>query len=387
MGYVTMNTSQPQPQARQQPHPQCLPQPQPQPHARPRAQPQPQPQPQPQHQQHIHNHMTLQICSHLTLWRVVLCENSGTDVEWLMDNFSPDLSLVARPGSHSVPRNPSRQGAFPRHDHHLCPDSDCGEDCRRDRQGEDHHKSACHGVDCEWKCVHWLHLREGRSFFQGVWTRDFRQRRLQCGFQLSLQSRRTEFLHSWSYPVPHQISKICSLFSNGVDTLWVLSSCPECQSDGIQTECQSDETQTKAIFQQLFFTRVPPWEVASSGQSTLFVKWRPCGHPLEFEVCAGHVHNGLRVPSKFSPSQRSQFWLIWASRPPDTGGWTLSDSVSGSQFSSQFRCPLRFPLHGVGVERALKPWLVIPTGESDCKVTDCASHVISIHTHPHAHTC
>ena len=48
--------------------------------------------------------------------------------------------------------------------------------------------------------------------------------------------------------------------------------CPECQSDGIQTECQSDETQTKAIFQQLFFTRVPPWEVASSGQSTLFVE-------------------------------------------------------------------------------------------------------------------
>ena len=32
------------------------------------------------------------------------------------------------------------------------------------------------------------------------------------------------------------------------------------------------------------------------------------GHPLEFEVCAGYVHNGLRMPSTFS------------SRPPETEG-------------------------------------------------------------------
>ena len=31
------------------------------------------------------------------------------------------------------------------------------------------------------------------------------------------------------------------------------------------------------------------------------------GHPLEIEVCAENVHNGLRVPSNFSQSQRSQF--------------------------------------------------------------------------------
>ena len=145
-----------------------------------------------------------------------------------MDRSNLDLSLVARLGSHSAPRNPSRQGAFPRHDHHLCPDSDGGESFRKDQQGEDRYQSTCYGVDCEWKSVHWLHLREGRSYFQGVWSCDFRQRRLQCGFYQQLTactvppsqpleqlitSRRTDlFLHSWSYPVPHQISKISSLF-------------------------------------------------------------------------------------------------------------------------------------------------------------------------------
>ena len=32
----------------------------------------------------------------------VLCEDSGTDVEWLMDRFNLDLSLVARLGGHSA---------------------------------------------------------------------------------------------------------------------------------------------------------------------------------------------------------------------------------------------------------------------------------------------
>ena len=81
-----------------------------------------------------------------------------------MDKFNLDLSLVARLGSHSAPRNPSRQGAFPRHDHHLCPDSDGGESCQKDRQGED--QSTCYGVDYERRSVHWSHLREGRSYFK-----------------------------------------------------------------------------------------------------------------------------------------------------------------------------------------------------------------------------
>ena len=34
----------------------------------------------------------------------MLCENSGDDVEWLMDRFYLDLSLVARVGGHSAPR-------------------------------------------------------------------------------------------------------------------------------------------------------------------------------------------------------------------------------------------------------------------------------------------
>ena len=54
----------------------------------------------------------------------VLCENSGADVEWLMDKFNLDLSLVARLGGHSAPRTHQREGAFPWRDHHLCLDSD-----------------------------------------------------------------------------------------------------------------------------------------------------------------------------------------------------------------------------------------------------------------------
>merc|ERR1712232_289738 len=34
----------------------------------------------------------------------VLCANSGPDVDWLMDQFELDLSLIARLGGHSAPR-------------------------------------------------------------------------------------------------------------------------------------------------------------------------------------------------------------------------------------------------------------------------------------------
>jgi len=43
----------------------------------------------------------------------VLCENSGRDVEWLMDVFNLDLSLVARMGGHSVPRCHRGKERFP----------------------------------------------------------------------------------------------------------------------------------------------------------------------------------------------------------------------------------------------------------------------------------
>ena len=43
----------------------------------------------------------------------VLCEDSGTDVEWLMDKFNLDLSLVARFGGHSVPRTHRGKERFP----------------------------------------------------------------------------------------------------------------------------------------------------------------------------------------------------------------------------------------------------------------------------------
>merc|ERR1712137_620357 len=43
----------------------------------------------------------------------VLCGNSGTDVEWLMEKFALDLSLVARLGGHSAPRTHRGKERFP----------------------------------------------------------------------------------------------------------------------------------------------------------------------------------------------------------------------------------------------------------------------------------
>merc|ERR1719305_2216446 len=43
----------------------------------------------------------------------VLCENSGADVDWLMDTFDLDLSLVARLGGHSEPRTHRGKERFP----------------------------------------------------------------------------------------------------------------------------------------------------------------------------------------------------------------------------------------------------------------------------------
>ena len=43
----------------------------------------------------------------------MLCNNSGADVEWLMDKFDLDLSLVARLGGHSQPRTHRGAERFP----------------------------------------------------------------------------------------------------------------------------------------------------------------------------------------------------------------------------------------------------------------------------------
>ena len=193
----------------------------------------------------------------------VLCENSGSDVEWLMDKSDLDLSLVAGLGGHAAPRNPSRQGAFLRHDHYLCPDSDGGES------------------------VHWFHLRERRSYFQGVLTCDFRQWRLQCGFHQQLtvctvspsqpleqlidvleKPKGRFFLHSWSYPVPHHISKIGSLFKA------VLTRC----EFGTRTEltitvglglCSavSFDVPYDSLFTKLELTALKPWSELLAGES------------------------------------------------------------------------------------------------------------------------
>merc|ERR1719201_2935919 len=43
----------------------------------------------------------------------VLCFNSGKDVNWLMDVFNLDLSLLARLGGHSAPRPHRGKERFP----------------------------------------------------------------------------------------------------------------------------------------------------------------------------------------------------------------------------------------------------------------------------------
>merc|ERR1712003_372758 len=43
----------------------------------------------------------------------VLCANSGPDVDWLMDTFDLDLSLLARLGGHSQPRTHRGKERFP----------------------------------------------------------------------------------------------------------------------------------------------------------------------------------------------------------------------------------------------------------------------------------
>merc|ERR1711972_397474 len=43
----------------------------------------------------------------------VLCGNSGTDVDWLVEKFNLDLSLVARLGGHSAPRTHRGAERFP----------------------------------------------------------------------------------------------------------------------------------------------------------------------------------------------------------------------------------------------------------------------------------
>merc|ERR1711972_75897 len=43
----------------------------------------------------------------------VLCGNSGADVDWLVDKFDLDLSLLARLGGHSQPRTHRGKERFP----------------------------------------------------------------------------------------------------------------------------------------------------------------------------------------------------------------------------------------------------------------------------------
>ena len=54
-----------------------------------------------------------ELFTHDTELAKVLCENSGAHVEWLMDKFDLDPSLVARLGGHSAPRTHRGKERFP----------------------------------------------------------------------------------------------------------------------------------------------------------------------------------------------------------------------------------------------------------------------------------
>lgn len=43
----------------------------------------------------------------------VLCGNSGPDVDWLVEKFDLDMSLLARLGGHSAPRTHRGKERFP----------------------------------------------------------------------------------------------------------------------------------------------------------------------------------------------------------------------------------------------------------------------------------
>jgi len=70
----------------------------------------------------------------------VLCQNSAQDVDWLMDKFDLDLSLVARLGGHSQPRTHRGKERFPGMTitYALI---QMREGCREDRPRPHHHQS------------------------------------------------------------------------------------------------------------------------------------------------------------------------------------------------------------------------------------------------------
>ena len=96
-------------------------------------------------------------------------------------------------------------------------------------------------------------------------------------------------LHPWSYPQPHQVSKVNSLLRLVLTRCdYCPRQCPECQSSALfsltldtcfvghewcRASCTLEDCLSlhhfSALGQQVFFIRVPSWEVTSSGQLTL----------------------------------------------------------------------------------------------------------------------
>jgi hypothetical protein len=98
------------------------------------------------------------------------------------------------------------------------------------------------------------------------------------------------------------------------------------------------------------------------------------GHPVEIEICERNVLSGFRVHSSIPKSEASVLIDLTIKsakklvvEPPATVGLGLcSAAIHDVSYDSLF----------TALElSALKPWLIRPTKESDCTVTDCGSHV------------
>ena len=169
---------------------------------------------------------TQQNCLRQTLWRVdakkpelakVLCENSGADVEWLMDKFHLDLSLVARLGGHSALRFTEERSvslAWPspmpwfRWLRRLLRSLTMRELSPK-RGWRTWSSLTEHARDV---------LREGWSWFQGVWPRDIRQWRFRCGFHQQLVARPVS---SWFVALAHNKRWTLHWWAKTIDLEWV----------------------------------------------------------------------------------------------------------------------------------------------------------------------
>ena len=88
----------------------------------------------------------------------VFCGNSGADVEWLMDKFNLDLSLVARLGGHSALRTHRGKERFPGMAITYALIQMVEKIAEKSDKVKNRHQSKGDGVDHEWRGMHGVHF-------------------------------------------------------------------------------------------------------------------------------------------------------------------------------------------------------------------------------------